>query len=90
LYGWARELFRYGKGNAVLSRNWLNGRSPLTEFVRHGGAVLLAPALALKYERNVGLIGAVSFIPLIVVEHVAFMAGLIAGVAGKPNVRKKT
>jgi glycosyltransferase involved in cell wall biosynthesis len=90
LNGWARELFRYGKGNAVLSRNWQNGRSPLTEFVRHGGAVLLAPALALKYRRDAGLKWAVSFIPLIVVEHVAFMAGLINGVASNPGVRKKT
>jgi hypothetical protein len=90
LTGWARELFRYGKGNAVLSRNWSNGRSPLTEFVRHGGAVLLAPLLALKYRREAGLIRSASFIPLIVVEHVAFMAGIIAGVAGNPSVRKKT
>jgi O-antigen biosynthesis protein len=87
LSGWARELFRYGKGNAVLSRGWQNGRSPLTEFVRHGGAVLLAPALALKYRRDAGLLWAVSFVPLIVVEHLSFMSGLVTGIVGSPHMR---
>ncbi|MGO8949652.1 MAG: glycosyltransferase [Ktedonobacterales bacterium] len=79
LYAWARELYRYGKGNARLSRNWKNGRSPATEFVRHGGAVLLAPMLALKQWRRAGVMRAISFYPLIVVEHTAFMVGLLVG-----------
>ena len=79
LAGWARELYRYGKGNAVLSRNWGNGRSPLVEFVRHGGAVLLAPLLALRQWRCAGVMWAISFCPLIVVEHSAFMVGLVRG-----------
>ncbi len=85
LYGWAKELFRYGLGNAVLSRNWANRRNPLTEFIRHGGALLLAPALALKYGRSAGLLWAISFCPLIVVEHGAFMVGMAYGVTRRTS-----
>jgi O-antigen biosynthesis protein len=79
LNGWANELFRYGLGNAVLSRNWVNRRGVLTEFVRHGGALVLAPLLALKHWRCAGVRWAISFYPLIIVEHTAFMAGLTRG-----------
>jgi glycosyltransferase involved in cell wall biosynthesis len=81
LNGWANELFRYGRGNAILSRNWVNRRSVLTEFVRHGGALLLAPVLALKHWRCAGVRWAISFYPLIILEHAAFLLGLTRGVA---------
>lgn len=74
----ARELYRYGYGNFVLSPNWQNGRTPLMEITRHGGAVVLAPALALRFIRRVGLWRAASFWPLVVVEHAAFTVGLLS------------
>ncbi len=72
----ARELYRYGFGAAVLSRNWRNGRTPASEFIRHGGAAALAPLLALRLRRRVGLARALSFWPLITVEHLSFCWGL--------------
>jgi glycosyltransferase involved in cell wall biosynthesis len=71
-----RELYRYGFGAAVLSRNWRNGRTPATEFVRHGGAAALAPLLAFRLRRRVGLGRAMSFWPLITLEHLSFCWGL--------------
>jgi GT2 family glycosyltransferase len=85
LYGWAKELFRYGRGNAILSRNWHNRRNPLTEYVRHTAAVLLAPALALRHWRCAGALRSISFYPLIVIEHSAFIIGLTWGIAQKSN-----
>lgn len=76
-----KELLRYGYGNYILSRNWRNGRTPARELMRHGGAVVLSPLLALSYVRRVGLWQAITFCPLIVIEHTAFMAGLIKGMA---------
>ncbi|HZC06342.1 MAG TPA: glycosyltransferase [Ktedonobacterales bacterium] len=75
-----RELYRYGFGSAVLSRNWRNGRSPAIEFIRHGGAALLAPLLALRLRNRVGLARAMSFWPLITLEHLSFCWGLCMGV----------
>lgn len=75
----SRELYRYGFGAAVLSRNWRNGRTPVTEFVRHGGAAALAPLLALRLRRRVGLARALSFWPLITLEHLSFCWGLCMG-----------
>ena len=83
LSGWAKELYRYGKGNAILSRSWSNGRTPLAELVRHGGAVVLAPYLALKQSRCAGVMWALSFYPLIVLEHSAFMVGVFMGIMRK-------
>lgn len=71
-----RELYRYGFGAAVLSRNWRNGRTPATEFVRHGGAAALAPLLAFRLRRRVGLGRAMSYWPLITLEHLSFCWGL--------------
>ncbi len=76
--GLARELYRYGYGNSVLSRNWTNGRTPLVELTRHTGGVVLAPILALRLAPRVGLLQALSFIPLFALEHAAFAAGLLS------------
>jgi mycofactocin glycosyltransferase len=75
-----RELYRYGFGAAVLSRNWRNGRTPASEFIRHGGAAALAPLLAWRLRRKVGLARALSFWPLITLEHLSFCWGLCRGV----------
>lgn len=82
--GLCRELYRYGYGAAVLSRNWRNGRTPTTEMIRHGGAALLAPLLAWRLRRRVGLLRAMSYWPLITLEHLAFCWGLCMGVARGP------
>jgi hypothetical protein len=74
-----KELSRYGYGNAVLSQNWHNGRIPARELVRHVGAVVLSPLLALSYGRCSGFWPAMTFWPLIVIEHAAFIAGLLKG-----------
>ncbi len=79
--GLARELYRYGYGNSVLSRNWTNGRTPLRELLRHSGALVLSPALALRYTPRVGLLEAASYCLLLALEHGAFVAGLVHGEA---------
>jgi GT2 family glycosyltransferase len=78
IYGLMKNLYRYGYGNYVLSHNWKNRRTPLKEVMRHGGAVILSPLLALRYVRTVGSGWALAFWPLIVVEHTAFVLGLIS------------
>jgi GT2 family glycosyltransferase len=77
----ARELFRYGYGNGVLSREWANGRTPAVELTRHVGAVALAPLLVARLARRAGWSAAFGYWPLIVVEHSAFAAGILSGVA---------
>jgi GT2 family glycosyltransferase len=74
-----KNLYRYGYGNAVLSVNWKNGRTPATELLRHGGAVVLSPFLALGKTRHVGVLWAMAFWPLVVMEHTAFVVGLVSG-----------
>lgn len=74
------KLYRYGFGSATLSRSWRNGRSPLTEFIRHSGAAALALPLALRLRRRVGWRRALAFTPLIAVEHLAFCSGIVAAV----------
>jgi glycosyltransferase involved in cell wall biosynthesis len=89
--GLCRELYRYGFGAAVLSRGWRNGRTPASEFIRHGGAATLAPMLAWRLRRRVGLARALSFWPLITLEHLSFCWGLCRGVlsgAGRSAVEK--
>lgn len=78
-----RELYRYGFGAAVLSQNWRNGRAPATELLRHGGAVALSPLLALRLwrRRRAGLGQALSYLPLIALEHTAFCWGVMAALA---------
>jgi glycosyltransferase involved in cell wall biosynthesis len=77
--GLVKDLYCYGYGNAVLSRYWKNGRTPVVEFIRHAGAVVLSPLLALSYVRSFGAGWALAFWPLIVMEHSAFLAGLVNG-----------
>lgn len=73
------NLYRYGYGNAVLSPHWKNGRTPAIELLRHGGAVALSPFLALAKTRHVGILWAIAFWPLVVMEHTAFVVGLVSG-----------
>lgn len=75
----ASELYRYGFGNAVLARGWPGWRHPSVQLVRHLGAIVLAPWLALRLRRRVGWREVVAFWPLVVVEHAAFSAGLVSG-----------
>lgn len=74
-----KKLYLYGIGNAALGANWGKRRAPGRELVRRAGAVVLAPALALRLARRAGIAQALSFIPLISIEHTAFGVGLIAG-----------
>lgn len=75
-----KNLYRYGYGNAVLSRHWHNRRAPGIELMRHGGAVALAPFLALSNTKQVGILWAIAFWPLVVMEHTAFVVGLVSGI----------
>jgi GT2 family glycosyltransferase len=77
--GLARELFRYGHGSYRLSCQWPEGRQPARELVRRAGAIALAPFLALRCAPRVGLWQSVTFVPLVVVEHSAFAAGILRG-----------
>jgi glycosyltransferase involved in cell wall biosynthesis len=81
--GLVRDLYRYGRGSAVLSRNWTNGRTPGVELIRHAAAVELAPFIALARAPRVGLWRALSFWPLVEIEHSAFIAGLLSGLMGR-------
>ena len=85
----SRELYRYGFGAAVLSRRWRNGRTPATELIRHGGAALLAPLLAWRLRKRVGLARAMSFSPLIALEHLSFCWGVCMGVARGASGERK-
>ncbi len=84
-----KNLYRYGYGNVVLSPNWKNGRTPLIEFIRHGGAVVLSPVLALSHLRAAGIWRAISFWPLIVIEHISFIAGLLSALIHRISQRKQ-
>lgn len=86
LRGLIKELYRYGYGSSVLARTWSRARQPDVQLIRHAAAVALSPALALSYTRSVGLLSAISFWPLVAVEHIAFCAGLIGGI--KHGVRQ--
>ena len=80
LRGLIKELYRYGYGSSVLARNWTRARQPDVQLIRHAVAAVLSPALALSYVRSVGLLSALSFCPLVAVEHLAFCVGLIDGI----------
>jgi GT2 family glycosyltransferase len=75
----ARQLYRYGRGSYKLSREWPRARQPGRELVRRAVAVMLAPVLALRCVDHAGIWQSISFSPLVVVEHVAFAAGIIRG-----------
>jgi glycosyltransferase involved in cell wall biosynthesis len=82
LRAFIRTLYRYGYGNYLLSANWKNGRTPMTELIRHGGAVLLSPIITISLARRTSMLQAISFWPLVVLEHTAFIAGLLKGIFG--------
>jgi glycosyltransferase involved in cell wall biosynthesis len=84
-----RNLYRYGRGSYVLSLNWTNGRTPAVELIRHTAAVALAPYIALSRARRVGLWRALSFWPLVAIEHGAFIAGLMSGLTSDIVARDK-
>jgi len=69
------NLFRYGKNIHHLSKGWKTSRQPAFEFIRHLGAAVLSPYLALRQAHKVGLLKAITFVPLIIAEHLAFCAG---------------
>jgi len=79
LRGLIKDLYRYGYGNFIRSRSWQNGRTPGIELMRHTGAVILSPVIAFSYLRRVGVWWILAFWPLIVIEHGAFIAGLLSG-----------
>jgi GT2 family glycosyltransferase len=75
--GFARELYRYGYGSGALAREWPAHRRPLFQLVRHLGALGLSPVLALTFTRRVGFVRALSYWPVIAIEHASFCVGLI-------------
>ncbi len=76
-----RNIYRYGYDNYRLSGNWgVVRRSPPVELARHGGAVILSPLIALRLRHRVGLREALSFWPLVIIEHSAFVAGMLAAI----------
>lgn len=79
----ARNLYRYGKGNYLLLGNQRDGRMPLVEIIRHMGAIVLGPALILRKAKTATVLEAFSYWPLVVVEHAAFIAGMISGMFAK-------
>jgi glycosyltransferase involved in cell wall biosynthesis len=72
--------YRYGIGSYQLSKHWKRNRSPLVELIRHVGAMVLSPVLALSLIKKVGLVQAISFWPLVVIKHGAFAVGLISAI----------
>jgi len=75
----ARGLYRYGFGNAILAPQWPAERRPGRQLVRHLGAAALAPWLALRLPHRDGWLRAFTFVPVIVLEHLAYSTGLIRG-----------
>jgi GT2 family glycosyltransferase len=83
LRGFVKELYRYGFGSGVLSRDWPRSRQPGVQLIRHLGAVVVSPALALSHARRVGVLRALSFCPLIALEHASFCVGLLRASVGQ-------
>lgn len=79
----ARNLYRYGKGNYLLLGNQRDGRMPIVEIIRHMGAIVLGPALILRRAKSATVLEALSYWPLVVVEHAAFIAGMTSGMFAK-------
>ena len=77
--GFLRTVRTYGEGNALLSGRWQNGRTPLVEFVRHGGAIVLSPIIAIRLARGQKVGVALRYWLLVIAEHSAFLVGLIGG-----------
>ncbi|MHB8628329.1 MAG: glycosyltransferase family 2 protein [Aggregatilineales bacterium] len=76
----AHNLYRYGYNNYRLSRTWSARRSPVIQLARHSGAIVLSPWIVLRLTRRISLGQAVSFWPLVVIEHGAFVAGMLAAI----------
>ena len=83
----ASKLYTYGRGNALRSRDWGQRRPPWRELSRHSAAVVLAPWIALRRTHGrVSLLTKLSFWPLIMIEHAAFVAGMVSVLlAGSPR-----
>ena len=77
--GFLLGLYRYGFGNAILAPEWPADRRPGRQLVRHLGAAGLAPWLALRLHHRGGWLRASTFVPVIVLEHLAYSAGLTRG-----------
>lgn len=75
-----RTLYRYGRGNFLMSYKWHNGRTPLVELIRHLGAIVLSPWLTLRRVRSTGFGWALAFLPLTIIEHTGFVVGLCDGI----------
>lgn len=87
----ARNLYRYGFGNAQLSRNWQSKRKPWKELIRHAGAVALSPWLAILYaQRAGGIWWAIPFTFYVVVEHSAFIIGMVVGIRNRQQEKLPT
>lgn len=85
LRAFVKELYRYGYGSGILASDWPHRRQPNIQFIRHLGAAVLSPLLALSYAREVGMLWAMPFCPLIAIEHVTFCAGLVRATVGWPG-----
>jgi glycosyltransferase involved in cell wall biosynthesis len=81
----AHMFFRYGQGSYTFSSNWQNRRPPAVELIRHTGAFVLAPWLALSHIRRAGVSLGWLFVfwPLTMVEHGAFTLGYLTGIMAK-------
>jgi glycosyltransferase involved in cell wall biosynthesis len=79
----ARNLYSYGRQNYFLLGKQKGGRHPLVEIIRHAGAIVLGPLLILRRSKHTGIGRALSFWPLVAIEHGAFIVGLLSGLFGK-------
>jgi hypothetical protein len=65
----------------ALSSTWPRARHPAVELARHSGAIVLSFWLALARARRVGVPRAITYWPLVIVEHGAFVAGMLTGLS---------
>jgi GT2 family glycosyltransferase len=80
--GLARSVYRYGFGNVIRSKRWKGKRQPTVELLRHASAVVLSPLLALLYAQRAGkLMWVFPFMLFIIVEHSAFVAGMVSAMS---------
>jgi O-antigen biosynthesis protein len=86
----AKNLFRYGQANYFMSGVWQKRRKPIIELVRHLGAVVLSPYIALSRTKQLGLGQALSFIPLVIVEHSAFCLGILTAMLQRRRLTLNT
>lgn len=75
-----KRYYRRGYANVYYSRSWTRmgfKRAPLREIVRHLGAVVLSPILALRYAQRTQLRDAPLYLIFIVAEHSTFVLGML-------------